>query len=71
MNAQSRAAIRVNDLERYATFVENAISGALSLGSKKRFNEAYRIFQQEMPLDWLATIQMKMLVEQYHLERKT
>ncbi len=70
VNAQSRAAIRANDLERYATFVENAISGALALGSKKRFNEAYRIFQQDMPLDWLATRQMKTLVEKYHLERK-
>jgi len=70
VNAQSRAAIRAKDLERYATFVESALSGALALGSKKRFNEAYCIFQQEMPRDWLATRQIQTLVEQYHLEKK-
>jgi transcriptional regulator with XRE-family HTH domain len=69
VNAQSRAAIRANDLERYASFLENALIGALALGSKKRFNETYRIFQEEMPLDWLASKQMKRLVEQYHLVR--
>jgi hypothetical protein len=71
VNAQCRAAIRANDLERYAMFVDSALSGALELGSRKRFNEAYCIFRQEMPRDWLATSQIQQLVEQYHLERKT
>jgi transcriptional regulator with XRE-family HTH domain len=71
VNAQSRAAIRANDLEWYTSYLESAIKGALALGSRKRFNEAYRIFQQEMPLGWLATKQIQTLVEQYHLERKT
>jgi tetratricopeptide (TPR) repeat protein len=71
VNAQSRAAIRAHDLDRYAAFVESALVGALALGSKKRFDETYRIFQQEMPADWLATNQMKTIAEQYHLKRKS
>ncbi len=71
VNAQSRAAIRADDLDRYASFLESAIVGALALGSKKRFDETYRIFQQEMPAAWLATQQIKTIAEQYHLERKS
>src|SRR5690349_1860539 len=64
INAQSRAAIHANNLEQYAMFVDTALSGALALGSRKRFTEAYRIFQREMPRDWLATRQIQALVEQ-------
>jgi tetratricopeptide (TPR) repeat protein len=71
VNAQSRAAIRVHDLDKYASLVESALVGALALGSKKRFDETYRIFQQEMPADWLATNQMKTIAEQYHLKWKS
>lgn len=71
VNAQSRAAIRAKDLDRYASYLEDALVGALALGSKKRFDETYRIFQQEMPAAWLVTTQIKTIAEQYQLKRKS
>ena len=70
VNAQSRAVIQVGDLERYVHFFESAITGAVTLGSKKRFDEALTIFQREAPKTWLANGQIKGIVEKYHLERK-
>jgi transcriptional regulator with XRE-family HTH domain len=70
MNAQSRAAIQAEALERYADFLEGALVGALALGSKKRFDEAITIFQREMPKTWLANPRIKSIAEKYHLERK-
>jgi tetratricopeptide (TPR) repeat protein len=70
VNAQSRAAIQAQDLERYADFFEGALVGALALGSKKRFDEAITIFQREMPKTWLANRQIKSIAEKYQLERK-
>jgi tetratricopeptide (TPR) repeat protein len=70
VNAQSRAAIQASDLERYADFFESALTGALTLGSKKRFDEAITIFQREVPKTWLANSQIEGIVEKYHLERK-
>jgi tetratricopeptide (TPR) repeat protein len=70
VNAQSRTAIQANDLERYAQCFEEALIGAVALGSKKRFDEALTIFHREMPRTWLASGQIKGMVEKYHLERK-
>jgi hypothetical protein len=69
INGQSKAAIRENDLERYANFLERGITGSLTLKSKKRFDEAYTIFQQDMPQVWLANSQIKSIAEKYRLER--
>jgi transcriptional regulator with XRE-family HTH domain len=70
VNAQSRTAIQANDLERYAHCFEEALIGAVTLGSKKRFDEALTIFHREMPKTWLANGHIKGMVEKYHLERK-
>jgi tetratricopeptide (TPR) repeat protein len=71
VNAQSKAAIQENDLEKYVHFLDSAIVGAVSLGSRKRFDEAHKLFQQEMPDVWLTHPQIRSIAEQYHLERKS
>jgi transcriptional regulator with XRE-family HTH domain/tetratricopeptide (TPR) repeat protein len=68
-NGQSKAAIRIHDLELYAHFLEDCIVGATRLGSKKRLDETHSIFEQEMPRAWLANTRIKALAEKYHLER--
>ena len=69
VNAQSRTAIQASNLERYAKFFESAITGAITLGSKKRFDEAITIFRREVPKTWLANGHIKGMVEKYRLER--
>ena len=68
VNQQGRAAILGNDLEKYAYCLEEGIAGAVTLKSKKRFAEAYSIFQQDMPKGWLQHQKIKPIVERYHLE---
>jgi transcriptional regulator with XRE-family HTH domain/tetratricopeptide (TPR) repeat protein len=69
VNQQGRAALLGNDLEKYAYCLEEGIAGAVALKSKKRFAEAYTIFQQEMPKDWLQHHKIKPIVERYQLLR--
>ena len=68
VNGLSKAAIRAKDLERYVNFFEDAIIGATTLGSKKRFDEAIQIFQREVPTVWHTDRRIKGLVEKYYLE---
>jgi tetratricopeptide (TPR) repeat protein len=68
LNAQGRAALLGNDLEKYASCLEEGIAGAIALKSKKRLAEAYSIFQQDMPTDWLQHQKIKPIVERYHLQ---
>ncbi len=70
VNGHSKAAIRANNLEHYAGLFENALAGATALGSKKRYEEAIHIFQQEVPNTWLDNGTMKSIVQKYRLERK-
>jgi tetratricopeptide (TPR) repeat protein len=67
VNQQGRAALLGNDLEKYAYCLEEGLSGAVALKSKKRFTEAYTIFQQEMSQAWLQHHKIKPIVERYHL----
>jgi hypothetical protein len=41
VNGQSKAAIQENNLDKYAHFLADGLAGAVALGSKKRFEEAY------------------------------
>jgi transcriptional regulator with XRE-family HTH domain len=71
VNAQSKAAIQENDLEKYVHFLETAVVGAISLGSRKRFDEAQKLFQQELPERWHTHPQIRSIAEQYLLESKS
>jgi transcriptional regulator with XRE-family HTH domain len=68
VNGLSKAAIRANDLERYITYLDQALVGAVALGSKKRFDEAVRMFQQEIPGAWRTDNRIKQIAEKYDLE---
>jgi DNA-binding SARP family transcriptional activator len=67
INGLSRAAIRAGELERYIALFEDSIVEATRLGSKKRFNEAISIFQQEIPQTWRTNGHIKALAEKYQL----
>lgn len=69
VNGQSRAAILDNDAEGYADHLEDVLVGSVRLGSQKRFDEAIRIFQEEMPSSWLLVSRIRQLAEQYDLQR--
>jgi len=67
INQQGKAAIMLNNLEQYADHLEQGITGAIALKSKKRFDEAIKIFQEVMPKIWLDEPQIKHIIEQYSL----
>ena len=71
VNAQSKAAIQENDLEKYVHFLETAVTGAISLESRKRFDEAQKLFQQELPEPWLTHPRIRSIAEHYFLESKS
>jgi hypothetical protein len=70
VNGLSQSAIQAGDLERYILLFEDAIVGATKLGSKKRFDEAINIFQQEVPQTWRSNGHIKDLTEKYQLGGK-
>jgi hypothetical protein len=67
VNLQGSAAIMSNNLDTYASHLDDGIAGAIALKSKKRFDEAYSSFKQEMPRAWLKDAQIKELSERYRL----
>lgn len=69
VNAQSRVAILENDLEKYTGFLNDGLSGALALGSKKRFDEAYTTFKEDTPVSWFRNRKIQDIAEQYQLRR--
>jgi hypothetical protein len=69
-NGKSEAAILRKDAERYADLLEEVIIGSVNIGSKKRFDEAYRIFCDQMPAAWLVQQRIQTLTEKYHLKRE-
>jgi transcriptional regulator with XRE-family HTH domain len=69
-NGKSKAAILMNDAERYADLLEDVIVSSANIGSKKRFDEAHRIFRDQVPASWLAHQRIQTLTEKYHLKRE-
>src|SRR5579883_14404 len=67
-NNQSRAATLMQDLERYAACLEDSLHGSIAIKRRKRYVEAIKIFQEDMPQTWLKEDPIKHLVEQYHLD---
>lgn len=70
INYQGKSAILRNDLEQYVTLLEQGITGAIALKSKKRFDEAMTIYQENVPNTWRTEPQIKRIAEQYHLPTK-
>jgi hypothetical protein len=60
----------MNDAERYADLLEDVIVSSANIGSKKRFDEAHRIFRDQVPASWLAHQRIQTLTEKYHLKRE-
>ncbi len=67
INHQGKAAIMLNNLEQYVDYLQQGITGAIALKSKKRFDEAVKIYQEIMPKSWLTEPQIKQIAEQYKL----
>ncbi|MBV9256590.1 MAG: helix-turn-helix transcriptional regulator [Ktedonobacteraceae bacterium] len=67
VNHQGRAAIMDKDLDRYIICLEDGLSGAITLKSKKRYNEALSIYRQDVPTGWYKEPRLKDLAEEYHL----
>ena len=67
VNHQGRAAIMMNDLEKYAACLKEGIAGAITLGSKKRFDEAITIYQRDLPAKWRCETALKQIAEQFQL----
>jgi len=67
VNGQAKVAIQEHDLEKYAHYLEDGIVSAVALGSKKRFDEAYTTFREDVPAAWLSHSEIQRIAEQYHL----
>jgi transcriptional regulator with XRE-family HTH domain len=67
INQQGKAAIVLKDRDKYALCLEEGLTGSIALGSKKRFDEALSIFQQDLPGTWRTAHQMKGIAEHYRL----
>jgi hypothetical protein len=67
VNHQGRAAIMKNSFDEYEACLKDGLAGAVALGSKKRFDEVFNIFQRDVPKDWYKKPQLQPLIEHYHL----
>nr|BBH91797.1 hypothetical protein KTC_65480 [Thermosporothrix sp. COM3] len=70
-NGHSKAAIQMNELEHYAALLTDSLSSAQMLGSKKRYQEAVVIFQQELPSTWRKHALLREVAATYGLQRGT
>ncbi|HZS76499.1 MAG TPA: helix-turn-helix transcriptional regulator [Ktedonobacteraceae bacterium] len=71
INHMGKAAIMANNLEQYAMHLEEGLSGAIALKSKKRFDEAISIYRYDMPRIWLDEPLLKQAAERFELDRYT
>jgi hypothetical protein len=71
INHMGKAAIMANNLEQYAMHLEEGLSGAIALKSKKRFDEAISIYRYDMPRTWLDEPLLKQAAERFELDRST
>ena len=67
---QGRAAILLNDREKYILCLEDGISSSITLRSKKRFDESIHIFDEDMPIAWLNEAALQPVIEQFRLNKK-
>ena len=70
INHRGRAAILVSNLEQYSFCLEKGIQGAVTIQSKKRFDEAITIFHQEMPQGWLKEQRIKQIAERFQIKNE-
>lgn len=69
-NHQGRAAIMLQDLDRYAICLEDSLTSSIALKSKKRYTEAVKIFREDMPQAWLREDPIQQLVQKFQLQQK-
>jgi tetratricopeptide (TPR) repeat protein len=50
INHQAEAALALGDQERFRAYIEMGVRGAKALGSEKRYNEAFDVYQQAKKL---------------------
>jgi hypothetical protein len=67
VNQQSRAAIALNNLEGCIACLEDTLTHSLAIGSKKRFNEAVSILQEDLPANWQREAAVKDLMERFQV----
>jgi DNA-binding XRE family transcriptional regulator len=67
INHQGNAALQMGDLDRYALNLETGLSGAVKIGSQKRYNEALTIYQT-IPTTWQKEPRIRALAEQFRLQ---
>ena len=67
VNQQGRAAIMAGDLELYAAYLEAGTSGALAIGSRKRFDEAINVCRNLAPPEWHRDSRIRAIIEPFEL----
>jgi transcriptional regulator with XRE-family HTH domain/tetratricopeptide (TPR) repeat protein len=67
VNQEGRAALLEQDLEKYASCLEDGLSGAVRLGSRKRYDEAVGIYRS-IPTTWAAHPCIALIADQYQLQ---
>lgn len=65
---KARAALLSQNLDRYILCMEDGLSGSIALNSKKRFEEVASTYQH-MPKTWVNEPSVKVLAEQYYLQK--
>lgn len=70
INQQGKVAILLGDLDKYALCLEDGLTGSVTLGSRKRFDEAVTIFQHDMPSAWLKDERIKTIVMPFGIMRR-
>jgi hypothetical protein len=70
VNHRGRAAIISNNLERYADCLEEGLTGAIALKSKKRYEEALTFYHQDMAKIWQREPRIKLIAERFQLGQK-
>lgn len=70
VNHLGRAAIMSNNLERYVQCLEEGLTGAIALQSKKRFDEALTIYQQNTPKEWKQEPRIRQIAERFQVRQQ-
>jgi tetratricopeptide (TPR) repeat protein len=68
LNERGRAAVAAGDLDLYGSCLRSGLARALNLGSRKRYEEAVSIYQEDLSPDWRRQPQISQIAEEFNLE---
>ena len=71
LNYQGLAATLSRQLDQYSKCLQEGLSGSITLGSKKRLDEAVSIYQHYVPQKWKNESCIKQLQERFLLEQES